>query len=105
MIATENLYLNADKTKVLRENDPDIAFVLAGEGGVIPEEYRDLPGLKSKTEEATNELLDGTVLLSDDPTAHAVADTDDTKAVSGPDATKALSGPDAAKLVSTRKTK
>lgn len=36
MIAKENLYLNSDKTKVVKESSPDQAFLLAGEGTEIP---------------------------------------------------------------------
>ena len=42
MIATERLYLTADKSAVVRDGDPAAAFLLACEGGVIAKEYEHL---------------------------------------------------------------
>lgn len=70
-IADRKLFLNADKTRVVEEDDPDAAFLLAAEGGEIPEEYRRLPGVKrEEPEEDTSEP--------------------DTKAITAPPANKAL---------------
>lgn len=41
-LAEERLYLNATRDKVLKEGDPDAAFLLAAQGAPIPTEYADL---------------------------------------------------------------
>lgn len=43
------LYLNADKTKVVHEGDPDAAFLLVGAGSEIDESEAEKYGLKSST--------------------------------------------------------
>lgn len=43
--STKRLYLNADKTKVVEEGDPEAAWVLVGEGGQIPLEDAERYGL------------------------------------------------------------
>lgn len=42
MKATERLFLNSDKTKVVGENDKDRASLLAAPGQDIPKEYEQL---------------------------------------------------------------
>lgn len=36
-VAKERLYINGDRTKVVAENSPEVAFLLAPEGGEISE--------------------------------------------------------------------
>jgi len=42
MIADRRLYLNADKTAVVEEHDPDASFLLAAAGSEIPREHAHL---------------------------------------------------------------
>lgn len=57
-IASERLYLNADKTKVVHEGDPEARFLLAGEGGEIPDEYVDLAPKAKKAKPAEDKAVD-----------------------------------------------
>lgn len=53
------LYLNADKTKVVEEGDPEAAFLLVASGGQLPEEEAEkygLTGKKAKAEPPSNKL-------------------------------------------------
>ena len=43
--ATERLYLNKDRTKVLREGEPGAASLLCGEGTIVNEDVARLWGL------------------------------------------------------------
>lgn len=47
--AAENLYLNADKTKVVGVDSPEQAFLLAGKGSEIPKWAVEKFGLESGT--------------------------------------------------------
>ena len=47
-IADERLYLNATQDKVVKEGDPEAAFLLAAAGAKIPPEYADLVKPKKK---------------------------------------------------------
>lgn len=79
-IADRPLYLNADKTKAVEEDDPEARFVLAGEGGTIPAEYRDLVKIEEKPS-AKEEKEEGTE-------AKAVTAAPQNKAVAAPDKRK-----------------
>lgn len=46
MVANCDLALTADKTQVVEDGTPEARYVLAGKGGPIPPEYRNLPGLE-----------------------------------------------------------
>lgn len=66
-ISDRRLYLNADKSRVVEEGDPDASFLLVGEGGQLPDDEALQWGLKSsgKTEDkavagpAEDKSLDG----------------------------------------------
>lgn len=45
-VATERLYLTADRDRVVREGDPEAAFLLAGVGGELSAETAERYGLK-----------------------------------------------------------
>lgn len=49
---TERLYLNADKTKVVKEGSPDAAFLYATPGKEIPAEEAERYGLTSSRKAA-----------------------------------------------------
>jgi len=42
MISAERLWLNADKSAVVADGDPDARFLLVGVGGNVPAEFADL---------------------------------------------------------------
>lgn len=46
-VSKERLFLNADKSKVVKEGDPDAAFLLVGEGGTVDKETAEEYGLKN----------------------------------------------------------
>jgi hypothetical protein len=50
-VAKENLYLNEDKDKVLKEGDPDARFTLTVKGAAVPQEDVDKYKLKGSVEE------------------------------------------------------
>jgi hypothetical protein len=62
--AHERLYLNADKSKVVKEGDPDARFLLVAEGGEITDDeareyglmgehaHRDMPAAMPAADEA-----------------------------------------------------
>ena len=54
--AKERLYLNSDRTKVVKEGDKESAFLLCGKGQAIPEKYLHLIEKKKvKVEESDGE--------------------------------------------------
>ena len=42
MISAERLWLNADKSAVVADGDPNARFLLVGVGGNVPAEFADL---------------------------------------------------------------
>ena len=48
LVAEERLYLNASRTKVVKEGDPEAAILLAPAGGVIPAFLAEKLGLKAQ---------------------------------------------------------
>ena len=42
MIATERLYLDSSRRRVVKEGDAAAAFLLVGIGGVIPKQFENL---------------------------------------------------------------
>ena len=44
----KRLYLNADKSKVVEEDDPDASYLLVAAGGQVSDEHAKQYGLKAK---------------------------------------------------------
>lgn len=55
--ATERLFFNADKSKIVHEDDPDAAFLAAGVGDEIPEGFT-APKKAKEAEKASNKSAD-----------------------------------------------
>ena len=51
MIAQERLWLNKDQTKVVKQGDPEAAFLLAGKGAEIPKEFESMVSSSTETKE------------------------------------------------------
>jgi hypothetical protein len=47
-LSDKRLYLNADKSKVVEEDDPDASYLLVAAGGQVSDEHAKQYGLKAK---------------------------------------------------------
>ena len=47
----EAIYVNADRSKTVKENDPDAAYLLVGPNGELPDDEAEKYGLKGKVEQ------------------------------------------------------
>ncbi len=54
MISPERLFLNDDRSRVVREGDPAAAFLLAAKGSEVPEQYVKLAGKLGDTAAESN---------------------------------------------------
>lgn len=69
-VAKERLFLTADKERVVKEGDPDAAYVLVGEGGVVNEADAKKYGLSGGAKAADEP--EGTKAVTEAPSNKAV---------------------------------
>jgi hypothetical protein len=98
MKADRRLYLNADRSRVVEDGDPEAAYLLAAEGTDISNEDVRRYGLDKKQAPEPEPMVVHSIAADppkDEPKEDAPAEDDDdkaeSKAVSGPPANKAQS--------------
>lgn len=67
-VAKENLFLNEDKTKVLKEGDPDARFTLTVKGAAVDEENIEKYKLKGSVEDLKSPAVtENSIVISGAP--------------------------------------
>jgi hypothetical protein len=68
-VSDKRLYVNADRSKIVDETDPEATFLLVGEGGTVSDEDAEKYGLKAQPPAANKARTPATEPAAETPPA------------------------------------